>query len=896
MDRLLQSPQFGATWGRHWLDLMRYAETLGHEFDYPIHHAWRFRDAVIDAFNADVPYDRFVAEHLAGDCLPDRRLHPIEGTDRSLALTGFWFLGDSVHAPVDLRADFDTRMENQIDVFAKAFLGMTVACARCHDHKFDAIGMEDYYGLVGVLTSTRRVYALTDPLDRIARHNSGMLEKLRSGEQAAKAWYRRGGMAEPTTDRGESASRVSASGATTGRTGRSVSAAGAQRLVARVDVPPPDWRRWLDRLRDAWKDLPSAELAKRVPINDPLYPVAIGLDGEGTLADLQRGRDRLANASQRFEQWKRDSQLFADFHGGVPEGWQVEAVGPLAVAGEEPLDWRRVPLIQEGIDWFSGEWPIPLRRGVFASQALGRHQHVALRSPSFTVDHPVVCIKMRGRGVHSGLVIDNYFMTEFHSLLFKDIRKDVRQEQDTGWVVHRGDLNKYVGHSAYLSLEDSGDGWFEVEEVRFADAPPPEEPSPAAIRMAGMARESMEVTLDLWAREIAAAFRRVAEGQASGDDLALVRGVVAAARSANIAVPIGQQAGEEGADRDTDWRETRRQLLDWDRNAPEPVRMLAAAEGTPVDAPVRLRGDPHRFGTTVSRGCLADLPVYRPAAASSSGRMELAEALTDRRHPLVARVMVNRVWHHLMGRGIVDSPDNLGELGGRPTHPELLDYLAIEFIEHGWSVKWLVREIVTSSTYRLSSAPSDRQRELDPNSRLWSWRPVRRMTSESLRDALLATAGSLDLRLEGPSVPVHLTPQMSGRGRPHKSGPLDGDNRRAVYIEIRRNFLDPFQLVFDFPMPSTCVGRRNVSNVPAQALGMLNDPLVHEMVRRWVARTEHIESPEERIAGMIEQAFGRPAAGWEIERCRSIVRGDTPDAWRDLAHVLVNAKEFSFLR
>ena len=178
VDALISSPQFGVRWGRHWLDVVRYAETLGHEFDYPVRHAWRYRDTLMDSLNTDVPYDRLLMEHVAGDTVEKPRLHPQTGLDQSLALTGFWFLGDSVHAPVDIKQDWATRVDNQIDVFSKAFMGMTFACARCHDHKFDAISQADYYSLAGMLESTRREYAITDPNHRIANFNASLARQI----------------------------------------------------------------------------------------------------------------------------------------------------------------------------------------------------------------------------------------------------------------------------------------------------------------------------------------------------------------------------------------------------------------------------------------------------------------------------------------------------------------------------------------------------------------------------------------------------------------------------------------------------------------------------------------------------------------------------------------------
>jgi mono/diheme cytochrome c family protein len=153
VDRLLASPAYGERWARHWLDLVRYAETCGHEFDFDLPDAYRYRDYVIRAFNADLPYDQFVMEHVAGDLLPRPRRHPVDSCNESIIATGFWFLGEAKHSPVDVRADEADRIDNQIDVFSKAFLGLTVACARCHDHKFDAVSTRDYYALCGYLQS-----------------------------------------------------------------------------------------------------------------------------------------------------------------------------------------------------------------------------------------------------------------------------------------------------------------------------------------------------------------------------------------------------------------------------------------------------------------------------------------------------------------------------------------------------------------------------------------------------------------------------------------------------------------------------------------------------------------------------------------------------------------------
>jgi hypothetical protein len=165
VDRLLDSPQFGERWARHWLDLVRYAESRGHEFDYDAANSYQYRDYVIRALNADVPYDQWMVEHIAGDLLEDPRRHPEEEFNESILGTGFWFLGEWVHSPVDIRMDECDRFDNMLDVFSKTFLGLTVACARCHDHKFDAIPQSDYYALFGFLQSSGYRQASFDTQD-----------------------------------------------------------------------------------------------------------------------------------------------------------------------------------------------------------------------------------------------------------------------------------------------------------------------------------------------------------------------------------------------------------------------------------------------------------------------------------------------------------------------------------------------------------------------------------------------------------------------------------------------------------------------------------------------------------------------------------------------------------
>src|SRR5260221_1514639 len=254
---------------------------------------------------------------------------------------------------------------------------------------------------------------------------------------------------------------------------------------------------------------------------------------------------------------------------------------------------------------------------------------------------------------------------------------------------------------------------------------------------------------------------------------------------------------------------------------PERARAVGMVDGTGVDESVFIRGSHKTLGEVVPRRFLEALGgSEKTRFTHGSGRLELAQSIVSPSNPFLARVMVNRIWLHLFGRGIVPTPDDFGAPGQPPTYPELLDWLAHWYsTEDGWSTKKLIRMLVTSQTYRMSSRPADAiAEEKDPQNVLLHRMPVRRLEYEPIRDALLAVSGQLDLEMFGPPVPVYLAEFMEGRGRPAHSGPIDGAQRRSIYQDVRRNFLAPMMRAFDFPVPSTTVGRRTVSNVPAQSL------------------------------------------------------------------------------
>jgi hypothetical protein len=741
VDRLLGSPHFGERWGRHWLDLVRYAETFGHEFDYPVFQPWRYRDYVIRAINADVPYDQFLVEHIAGDLLAQPRLHPEEGTNESIVATGFWFLGEQVHAPVDVLQHQADVMDNQIDVMGKAFLGLTLGCARCHDHKFDAISTKDVYSLWGFMQSSRLDHATLDPHGRTSAIAQRLKDICQTGDE-----------------------------------------------VLRRNPPSPD-------------NSPSEPIIGSLPANTVSFE---------------------SFNQPHFDGWFTAGLAFAD-------------------APTRPQQWDS---FQRKASW--------VKPGIAHSGMLARQLHGTLRSKSFTIEHSHIWVRAAGRGGRVRLVVENYTMNEHNDLLFTGLILKPDSDEFV-WHVIAGDLGRFRGHRAYLEIVDDGDGYIAVDEIVFNEGERPAEPSTTT----------------------------PTDGPMNAESEASLQGL-----SAELDRAIGE--------------------------LPPQIQVLAIADGEGIDQHVYIRGSHKNRGEMAHRKFIEalDVPGHPAITDAGSGRFELARKIADPGNPLTARVVVNRIWHHLFGRGLVATTDNFGALGQPPSHPELLDDLALRFVTEGWSVKRVIRQIVLSQTYRQSSETVAAAAEKDPQNILLHRMPVKRLEAEVIRDAILATSGRLDRQLYGPSIPVHLTGFMLGRGMP-ASGPLDGAGRRSIYIEVRRNFLSPMMLAFDAPIPFATVGNRGVSNVPAQALMLMNNPFVAAEATRWaqlmIAR--HPVSASDRIQQMYSIAFCRQPTEVELANnlrfldAQSMQYGIPAELqmtderiWTDLAHVLINSKEFIFVR
>jgi hypothetical protein len=864
VDRLLASPHHGERWGRHWLDLVRFAETGGHEFDFDLPEAYAYRDYVIRAFNADLPYDQFVVEHIAGDLLREPRRHPTRQFNESILGTGFWFFGESKHSPVDVRQDCADRIDNQIDVLSKTFLGLTVSCARCHDHKFDAITTKDYYALSGYLRSSRFQRAYIDAPEK----TRSIVEQLRRLEAEARDIA------------------VAASARTLSARLEQLSAY----LLAQPDLPNRDG--WIKAVQviDANKaDHPlHAWLALAGPRSDPAP--------EKFAARRKELVERMKSQVTKAEEMSAKAVVFEDFSKDGFSGWFV--TGAAFEAG---------PSTPADIVWQpDARMPVKSVRATGAHSGLISNQlQGALRSRTFTIDKKRIWYHVAGTGARFNLIIDGF--QRIMDPIYGGLTFVVNHGDRLAW--HGQDVSMWKGHRAYIEVLDDGPGFAALDKVLLTDeGAPPEPPNPLLLKMlddpALTSPEALARKYQALFQEIIGQWRdgKLASSSYRLDRIALLNWLLQ--DDVLSAIPVAPP--EKEADllaKLTDLANTKRRL---EAAIPQPTRALAMTDGTGENEHVFIRGNHKNLGQEAPRAFLeAVAGAEQSAPARGSGRLELARRILDPADPLPARVMVNRIWQHHFGEGIVRSVDNLGILGERPTHPELLDYLAAEFVKQGWSIKKMHRLMLLSSTYRMASRSDARGDELDPQNKLLHRMPIRRLEAECIHDAMLAVSGRLVRAMHGPGVPPHLTPFMLGRGRPAVSGPLDGSGRRSIYITVRRNFLTPMFLAFDYPIPFTTIGRRSVSNVPAQALTMMNNPFVIQQAEIWAKRVlaDKGLSAKERIVKMYVTAFCRPPTEAELtealafldEQGRQYSKPDDPRAWTDLCHVLMNVKEFIFV-
>jgi len=759
IEDLLGRPQHGEKWARHWLDLVRYAESNGFERDKPKPHIWQYRDYVVRAFNRDKPYDRFIVEQLAGDEVDDP-------TFDSLAATGYHRLMQWDDEPADRKQHVYDVLADNVAVTAETFLGTTIGCARCHDHKFDhkadPFTQRDYYSFMAFF---HEITPYKTP--------GTILPWAKADEAAAFETRRR----KEVSRRKEE--------------------------LAAVEGKLRDWLRRHDRLR-------SAKAADRN--GDVLVPKA----SESKVTwDYTVSRPAPDWNSVGF----RDKSWLRTYRGG--------------------FGTRGTPGAVVHNVWDTGD--------IWLRTAFGLRD---LPDTLFLEIHHGEDVEVYLNGVE--IYRAKGYLTGYETIPLDEDALDALQTGRNSLAIH---------------CRQTGGGQFIDASLRSRDSP----------------SSSLEEALEKGGKQLARQIR---------DDV--------------------------GRDLVKDREQLRNEIAGWrEKRAGTPLNVVTEFGRDPRPMHVHLRGSAHALGDEVEPAFPAVLHErFEPKPAriphsyrtedSSGRRRALAEWIASPENPLTARVLVNRLWQHHFGRGLVPTTSDFGELGEPPTHPDLLDWLAAEFVARGWSLKAMHRLLLRSEAYQRSSAPMPEALEADLDNRTF-WRyDMRRLTAEEIRDSILAVSGNLHPRVGGPWVTPPLpravlaTASRPGKNWPTMSGPEA--HRRSLYVHVKRSLREPLLVSFDQADTDNHCAVRFATTVPTQALGMLNSEFTAAQSREFARRIRaQAETRGERVRFGLELALQRPPSEAEVREITTLLRdlektGLSADAALErFALLTFNLNEFIYL-
>ena len=863
VDRLLASPRYGERWGRHWLDVARYADSNGLDENIAFANAFRYRDYVINAFNKDKPYDQFVREQLAGDLLPAAN---DDERNEHLVATGFLSLGPKVLAEPDKAKMMMDIVDEQIEVTSKAFLGLTVACARCHDHKFDPIPTKDYYALAGIFKSTRTM----ESLNTVARCYERPLATSASKAQMDAQKQKVKDLEQELKRETDSAN---------------------QSLLA-------DQRAHLAKyLLAGW------ELAQQ--------------PGAESLAELpaHAGDARLFVEAEKFN--RGNAHIDTEGYGKgigvihtvtVPTFAEWDITLPKAGAYQVELRYaamesRPIRLIVNGqavkenaAAQITGSWNPDGQRweaqGVYA----------------FTAGKNTLRIERSGDIPH----IDKLMIVPVGT---SGAGKNARPAEQIAadYKLNPGLVGLWAARLRVAQNDPIMGAFIRFAHIpadRFAQQAPTVSAQLAAANAHPAVMNAFAGFNGTGLEQVAATYQELFSKvqDAKGGDLAALRTGLTA-KDGLLAVPNKPDALYDKAVAKT-LTDLMKSVQMAKASLTEAPLAMAVEEGKVENCRVHLRGDTQTLGDEVPRHFLTIVADGDKATIdpTHSGRLELAQWITRPDHPLTGRVEVNRIWQEHFGAGLSRTPENYGLLGERPSHPELLDWLAATFVEKGWSLKQIHRLIMLSSTYQTSTAQDPKVALEDADNRLLSHFNRRRLEAEPFRDSLLYVAGKLDSMQGGSLLNTpnngYVTNDQSGNGANYAAP------RRSVYLPIIRNALfDMFQ-AFDVGDPSIVNARRSTTTVAPQALYMMNSPFVMDQSK---AFAEELQKPGKTDADRINEAywraFGRAASPTEITRATAfLTRYQTalsrtvPDAskrqqiaWQSLCQVILASNEFIYV-
>ncbi len=787
VERLLASKHYGERWGRHWLDVARYADTAGDGADYPVREAYKYRDWVIDAFNEDMPYDRFLIEQIAGDIVAGEG--PRDRYPGRVTATGFLAVGKRYGyspGPDFQHLDF----ADGIDSLGRSLMGLSLGCARCHDHKYEPISAADYYALYGIFQSTKWAFP--------------------GGEE-----QKRPSQFPPLIPTGE-ALRLDNS--------KTEGLARLDGIIAKrkIDAATLD-----GKFRAGGTDLDF----EGQPLDKTLSGVWLAQGPVTVRADAQSPYAHVHPAGNRGVRLGSGAAgdgiryVFPNKLKAVPDRQMHFSIDFRVVAGGKT----------------TGSHRFYLGRGVIESQAL----ECSITDTEFAIRNgakwEVVCKLTPGEWYTFGLRIDPAKKTYSGWVGKPDAPKafaDKGLAADWNGVVDTFICDGH-GHSPGKPIELDLDN-LGLQESAFA-------PLGTKIPAAG------SVLIDHKERSV----------KLDGEIAALTkdRAILAATETYPVAYGV--------------------------------------SEGTPIDARIQKRGEPDKLGEEVPRRFLEILGGAPIAKGGGSGRRDLANWIAKPSNPLTARVFVNRVWGWHFGRGIVPTPSDFGLRGEPPTHPELLDWLAAQFVKSSWSPKALHRLIVSSRAYQLAGDDSTANAKLDADNRLL-WKFSRRsLDAESIRDGMMAVSGRLDRARPGP----HPFPPVGTWGFTiHTPFYADYDSdHRSVYLMLQRNRPHAFLSLFDSADPNASAAERFSTVTPKQSLYLMNSAFVHHQANAFGQRLLALPGDDEaRVRVAFESARGHPPTETEAKDSLAFVRAyakksDDKAAWAALGRVLLTSNAFLYV-
>ena len=883
IDRLLASPRYGERWARHWLDVVRFAETTGYEVNTPRDNAWPYRDYVIRSFNEDKPYDRFVMEQLAGDAL---------GAEEA---TGFIVGGpnDQVKSPdvVLTRQQRADELNDMIATTGSAFLGLTVGCARCHNHKFDPISQTDYYAMTAVFSGVQhgeRMLKPADYKDRMARADelrqrlTELQGDLTQYEPLSNPNLRRSPKRSATQNE-EKFPAIPAQFVrfTIYKTETHPTLGEIEPCIDELEVFSAG-----DRPRNvalatsgakatASGTYPNSELHTLAHINDDRYGNSFSwISNERGGGWIQIELPEVTSIDRIV--WGRDREgKFAD---RLPTSYIIE-VGIKASAGStNTIHWTRVAGTPS------------VRPAVHPRQNVDRFEAVEARFVRFTISETTgvepcideleiytaddkprnVALAATGARATASSVFPNapiHKLEHINDGLYGNNHSWISSEAGKGWVqielTQPARINKVV--------------WGRDREEKFSD------------RLATSYKIEVALETNTW--------RTVA---GSNDRHAYVPG-----RKTTPLEWMAQLSDKQRAE--LAQKLDARKQLEATITELTTFPMVYAGTFTQPETAYRLnRGDPMQRKEEVRPGVLSTFPPalkISPKSAEQQRRLELGRWIASPENPLTARVIVNRLWQHHFGEGLVATPSDFGVNGARPSHPELLDWLATELIQPSfscgeehlqpWSLKHLHRLMLLSHAYRQSSENHSQAAAADAGNRLlWRFTP-RRLEAEPLRDAILTMSGQLDLKMGGPGYHVFEANDNYVRVYEPKKEFGPPEWRRMIYQFKPRMQQDATFGVFDCPDGGQIAPRRSTSTTPLQALNLMNSRFIMQQAELFAERLRHESAdPKAQIRHAFLLAFNREPGKQEFARALDLSQKQGLNV---LCRAILNANEFLYV-